>query len=214
MVIAVINSHEELSQSSLDGKSTLRSGHDLDASLQFRDEISVLQVTDDCWISPPESGHSDRYSDSLIINASPDLCLERMQKGSREERSPQRPLHTDSSEGLSIDSSYVGALPDASDDLELSSSPASSTTSNSVRSQRSLGSCVEQIPTVSTIDGKMEHHGGIGTGSEELPRLSHQQKMGKARMEKLPLSTASIFTDTVHHGRVFKGLLHIPCSVQ
>lgn len=213
-MITVLNSHEELSQSSLDGKSNLRSGNDLDASLQFRDEISVLQVTDDCWISPPESGHSGRYSDSLIINASPELCLGRMQKGSREERSPDRSLQIDSSEGLSIDSSYVGTLPDASDDLELSSSPASSTTSYSVRSQRSLESCVKQIPTVSTIDGKMEHHGGIDISSEELPRLSHRQKREKARMEKLPLSTAFIFTDTAHHGRAFKGLLHIPSGVE
>jgi hypothetical protein len=193
--IAESETHEEFAQSDLVGKCTARLGPDMESSLALRDDISVLQVSDDCWISPPDSGQSVTYSDSLVTNSSPEnfLGLKVLENGDSNVE-----VHHTSGLGAVLDLSVNPDVSDAS--LDLSSPPVSSTTSTPIRSQQSgLNSSSEKEPSVFASDSKLEHHNGADTSSGDLHRLAH------------PKEFRTTGADTAPRTQLFKGAISSLC---
>lgn len=180
--IAESETHEELAQSDLVGKSNARSGPDMESGLALRDDVSVLQISDDCWISPPDSGHSVTYADSPVTNSSPENFqgLKMLENGDS-----NMDVHHTPGTG---DVSNLSVNPDISDaSLDLSSPPVSSATSTPLKSQQSgLNSSSEKEPSVFTSDSKLEHHNGPDTSSGDLHGLAHSKEIRTTGADTAP----------------------------
>jgi hypothetical protein len=154
--IAESETHEEFAQSDLVGKCTARLGPDMESSLALRDDISVLQVSDDCWISPPDSGQSVTYSDSLVTNSSPENFL-----------------------GLKV-------LENGDSNVEVHPPVSSTTSTPIRSQQSGLNSSSEKEPSVFASDSKLEHHNGADTSSGDLHRLAHPKEFRTTGADTAP----------------------------
>ena len=180
--IAESETNEEFAQSGLVGKSTARSRPDMESSLALRDDVSGLQVSNDSWISPPGSGHSVTYEDSLATNSSSESF-----QGLKELENGDTNVEVHHSPKIEHVSNLI-ANPDVSDaSLDPSSPPASSTTSTPIKSQQSgLNSSSEKEPSVLASDSKLEHHNGADTSSGDLHRLAHPKELRTTGMDIAP----------------------------
>lgn len=192
VVIVEPDTNEEFAQTDLVGKSTMES------ILATRDEMPVFQVSDDCWISPPDSGHSVTYADSLMTGSSPEIYRgsKALENGDSNAEVHHALLDIGHSKETSGDTSNLGVNSDVDGtSLDLSSLPASSTTSTPVRSQQiGLNSSSDKEPSVFAADIKLEHHVGADASSGDLHRLAHPREF------KVP------GTDTATRTQLFKGI--------
>jgi len=179
VVIAESDTHEEFGHSDLVGKSSARAGHDMESSLVLRDDLPDLHDPDDCWISPPDSGQSVTYADTLTAGFSPEIYQQKVLQN--EEGHQTLPDTT-------RDASNLVFCPDVDDtSLDLSSPPVSSATSTLIKSQRSgLNSSSDKEPLAFASDFKLEHHNGADASSRDLHELAHLKESKIAGADTAP----------------------------